>query len=236
MARPAPTELDEDTIPVPRAVRFPVELDPPDGFYPERPETWPRVEGRLEWVEGRLLYMPPCGDRQHDTVADLVAELVGWVRAHPDFVVGTNEAGMILPGGVRGADGAVWRRADVGTYSGGYRRVPPLLAAEVAGRDEPEPVLRQKADWYLARGVVVVWILLPAEREVIVVERRAERRLGIGDTLPRHDALPDLTPAVANLFRQVVSAARSRRPGRRRRPRSRSRRDRARRARPRRTS
>jgi len=53
MARPAPQALDEDTIPVPRSVRFPVELVPPDGFDPERLETWPRVDGRLEWVEGR---------------------------------------------------------------------------------------------------------------------------------------------------------------------------------------
>ena len=56
MARPAPSELDPDSIPVPATVRFPVELEPPDGFDPTRLETWPRVEGRLEWVEGRLLY------------------------------------------------------------------------------------------------------------------------------------------------------------------------------------
>src|SRR5439155_1090581 len=63
MARPAPVDIDEETIPVPGTVRFPVELTPPEGFDPARLETWPRVEGRLEWVGGRLLYMPPGADR-----------------------------------------------------------------------------------------------------------------------------------------------------------------------------
>src|SRR5437870_12632401 len=92
VARPAPSELDEGTIPVPGTVRFPVELTPPDGFDPARLETWPRVEGRLEWVEGRLLYMPPCGARQLFTVADLVRVLANWASSHPECVVGTNEA------------------------------------------------------------------------------------------------------------------------------------------------
>jgi len=54
----------EETITIPRAVRFPIELVPPDGFQPDRMETWPAITGRLEFVEGRLLYLPPCGDRQ----------------------------------------------------------------------------------------------------------------------------------------------------------------------------
>ncbi len=64
----ASPERYDETITLPRAVRFPVELVPPHGFDAESLETWPRVVGRLEWVNGRLLYMPPCGDRQQDTV------------------------------------------------------------------------------------------------------------------------------------------------------------------------
>jgi hypothetical protein len=40
------------------------------------------------------------------------------VATHRAFVVGTNEAGMKLGGAVRGADAAVWRKADVGSASG----------------------------------------------------------------------------------------------------------------------
>ena len=62
MARPAPDDIDGDWLP--GTVRYPVELVPPEGFDPARVETWPRIDGRLEWVEGRLLFMPPCGERQ----------------------------------------------------------------------------------------------------------------------------------------------------------------------------
>ena len=106
MVRPAPSELADETIPVPGCVRFPVELTPPEGFDPGRPETWPDVAGRLEWVAGRLLYMPPCGDRQPATVLDVVMVLGNWVRSHPEFFAGTGEAGIRLGDDTRGADAA----------------------------------------------------------------------------------------------------------------------------------
>ena len=203
MARAAPIDLDEETIPVPRTVRFPVELTPPDSFDPARLETWPRVEGRLEWVGGRLLYMPPCGDRQQYTVADVVATLVNWVRSHPEFAVGTNEAGMRLGDDSRGADAAIWRRAKGDTYDGGFQRVPPVLAVEVAGRDEGELQLRDKARWYLGVGVPIVWLVLPAQREVVVVTSEGEHRCGAAERLPAHREVPDLAPMADEFFIQI---------------------------------
>lgn len=206
MARPAPSERDEETVQVPGAVRFPVELTPPEGFDPERLETWPRVDGRLEWVAGRLLYMPPCGDRQQDTVSDVVFTLMGWARAHPEFVVATNEAGIRLGDDTRAVDAAIWRRVDIGGYHGGLRRVPPLLAAEVAGRDDREPELREKARWYLDAGVPVVWLVLPEERQVVVVTQAGETRYRVGERLPVDPRLPGLAPRVDELFVQVARA------------------------------
>jgi len=203
MARPAPCEIEEDTIAVPSAVRFPVELTPPEGFDPARLVTWPRVEGRLEWVEGRLLYMPPCGGLQQGTVTDLVAVLAAWVRSHPEFFVGTNEAGMLLGSNTRGADGAIWRRAELGPIHAGLPRVPPVLAAEVAGRDEGKTQLREKARWYLDEGVAVVWVLLPREREVLVITRAGESRHRLGERLPPDPHVPDLVPSVDELFTQI---------------------------------
>ncbi len=203
MASPAPSELTEETIRVPAAVRFPVELTPPEGFDPALIETWPRVEGRLEWVAGRLLYMPPCGEEQCFTVADATTVLGIWCRERPGFVVGTNEAGLRLGDDTRGADAAIWRRADMGKVHSGFSRVVPVLAVEVAGQDEGEAVLRDKADWYFDRGVALVWILLPASREAIVVTRRGDTRHRPGDRLPEHPEVPGLTPSVDDLFRQV---------------------------------
>jgi len=71
MARPAPGELDVETVPVPGSVRFPVELTPPDGFDPARLETWPRVEGRLEWLADPRL--PDLAPRVDELFAQLLA-------------------------------------------------------------------------------------------------------------------------------------------------------------------
>ncbi|HKE15361.1 MAG TPA: Uma2 family endonuclease [Kofleriaceae bacterium] len=195
----------EDTIQVPGAVRFPVELELPDGFDPARLETWPVVEGRLEFVEGRLRYMPPCGDMQQDTVTDVVIVLGAWVRARPgEFVLGTNEAGMRLRGATRAADAAVWRRPDAEPRTGGLRTSPPVLAVEVAGRHEPEDALQDKAQWYLRAGVEIVWIVLPEQREVIVVTPSGRARHQSGERVPESAALPDLAPAVDDFFVQLA--------------------------------
>jgi len=107
----------DDVIHVPASVRFPGELVPPDGFDPARLETWPRVEGRLEWVDAATL--------------------------------------------------------------------------------------REKARWYLTQEVPVVWIVLPGEREVIVVTSTGETCHAIGERLPVRQELPGLQPQVADFFRQI---------------------------------
>ncbi len=193
----------DEVIWLPKAVRFPVELLPPDGFDPEDLGTWPSVVGRLEFTEGKLVYMPPCGDLQQDTVADVVVTLGAWVRRHREFVLATNEAGMRLGNATRAADVAVFRRKDVGAPVGGLRRHPPVLAVEVAGESEGEPELLQKAGWYLSVGVTLVWILLPEERRVIVVTSSEKRTYDRSETIAEHPALPGLSASVADLFFQL---------------------------------
>ncbi|HEY3352032.1 MAG TPA: Uma2 family endonuclease [Polyangia bacterium] len=187
-------------------VRFPIELVPPEGFRPDDLSTWPRLEGRLEYVNGRILYLPPCGDVQAEACADLMYLLATWVHAHPAFVAGGGEAGMTLGGDVRAAEGAIWRRADLGPPTGGLRRVPPLLAAEVAGREEGERELRAKARWYRDAGVATVWLILPRTRDVVVVAAQGESRHGRGARLPAPTGLPELTPEVADFFVQLERA------------------------------
>ncbi len=127
-----------------------------------------------------------------------------WQDDHRGFKVATNEAGIRLAGASRGADAAVFRREDLGDYTGGFRCVPPVLAVEVAGQDERELQLREKAGWYLAVGVAAVWLVLPDTREVIVMTAAGESRHRTG-RLPPHDALPDLAPAVADFFLQLTA-------------------------------
>lgn len=147
--------------------------------------------------------MPACGDIQQYVAASVTTILVSWVEAHPEFVAGANEAGMRLGGETRGADGAVWRRADAGVPTGKYQLAPPVLAVEVAGLDEGEPELRPKAEWYLGHGVKVVWLVLPDTREVVVIAKTGETRHGAGGHVPAHPDLPGLEPPVDRFFAQL---------------------------------
>jgi Uma2 family endonuclease len=189
-----------EVVPVPRAlVTFPMSFAPGRGFAASNPARWPRVPGRLEFYEGRLHYMPPCGEAQAAVAANVVYLLVDWARAHAGFEVGGNEAGMLLGGAVRGADAAVWRSGGK-KRSSGFRRKPPVLAVEVGGEDEDEAVLTEKARWYLEHGVETVWLVFPEQREVVVVTNRGRKRQSSG-RLPAPASLPELSPALAEIFR-----------------------------------
>jgi len=188
---------------LPYPVRYPVELHVPPGFKADDPGTWPRVDGRLEFVGGRLLYMPPSGDLQQDVATDVVFVLKEWSRSHPGYVVGGNEAGMVMGDETRAADVAVWRKSEVGPHTGGYRKAAPVLVVEIAGQDEGEPELRAKTQWYLQHGVKIVWLLFPQAREVLVLTSSDEHRYAYGDRLAEHPALPDLAPDVKTFFTQL---------------------------------
>jgi Uma2 family endonuclease len=206
VAEPAVKLLDDDAVLLRRTgVRFPVELRP-IGLNGDDPRTWPEAEGRLEWVQGRLLYMPPCADIQQDVAVDLVHVLRGWSEGQPSFVVGGNEAGMKLGQDIRAADAAVWRRAEVGPSTGRLRHTPPVLAVEVAGQDEDEQSLRNKAAWYVRYGVAIVWLILPESREVIVFRDASESRHAASAELPVDPRLPGLAPSVARFFVQLDQA------------------------------
>jgi Uma2 family endonuclease len=196
--------LDRETIPLERRwIRFPIELRAVEGFRAEDLATWPRVQGRLEYVRGRLWYMPPSAEVQQVVAVDVAYVLRGWAETHRDFVVGGNEAGMKLGDDVRAADVAVWRVADVGPATQALRRVPPVLAVEVAGADEDEDALSSKATWYIAHAVTVVWIVWPSLRVVDVVTGKETRRYSRDEQIAPRPELPDLAPQVAQLFAQL---------------------------------
>jgi Uma2 family endonuclease len=140
---------------------------------------------------------------QQGIAASVVGMLWSWSRAHREFFVGTNEAGMVLDGDARGADAAVFARERIDPNDRRYARVPPVLAVEIEGREEGERELREKAAWYLDRGVLVVWVVLDGTREVLVMGADGETRVGAGARLPPHPALPGLEPEVADFFEQL---------------------------------
>src|SRR5687768_438963 len=188
MVAPAIRLLPDDSRIGLIGVRFPVELRA-EGSELSEPSTWPAIDGRLEYVGGRLLYMPPCADYQQDVAMDVAFILRSWSEQRQEYVVGGNEAGMKLGDDIRAADVAVWRASDVRERSGRLRAIPPVLAVEVAGEDEDERVLRDKARWYLQHGVTTVWLVIPETREVVVLNPAGEHRFSQGQVLPANDHL-----------------------------------------------
>lgn len=185
---------------VPRiAVALPLPLPLPDGFVVEDRSTWPRVVGRLEYVEGRLEYTPPCGKGQQRVAVDVVTELNLWSRSQGWFVVGGNEAGMLLDGEVRAADAGVWRDGEPATNE--LARTAPILAVEICGEDEPLAAMLTKAAWYLEHGVEVVWTVVPEARAVHVTTRVGT--VVATERTPEHPSLPGLSVALSDLFRQL---------------------------------
>jgi Uma2 family endonuclease len=179
-----------------------MELPVPEGFQPDDPATWPRVVGRLEYVQGKLLHLPPCCLIQSLVNASTAAIVGNWQADHREFFAGANEVGIVLGGDARGAEAAVWRRDSLGPFTGKLIAVPPILVAEVAGLDEDEPKLREKAAWYLGHGVKHVWLVLPDTREVVVLDTTGERRLSGNDMVTCAD-LPGFAVAAERFFAQL---------------------------------
>jgi Uma2 family endonuclease len=81
--------------------------------------------------------------------------------------------------------------------------VAPILAVEVAGQDEDESALRDKARWYLEHGVSVVWLVIPEHRTLHVLTASGESKHSGTDLLPPHERLPGLVPSVTQFFLQI---------------------------------
>jgi len=191
---------DAMTVVPRRAVTFPLRFAAPAEFVVDDPRTWPEVEGRLEYVNGRLEFMPPCGRFQQRVTVDVTTELNLWCRSTPGYIVGGNEAGMKLGDDVRGADAAIWRATgEAADHT--FERTAPLLAVEVMGRDDTLAILEEKAAWYLAHGVETVWIVDPEKRQAYVVAHSGKTTAH--ERMPEPSSLPGLVPLVASFFRQL---------------------------------
>lgn len=198
---------DNDVSRIPASVlahaRGPLEVNPPSDFDPDDATTWPDAPGRWEYLDGRLYWMAPCGEVQNTVVSRLVGLLDRWLDDHPEFRLGTNEAGMRLGSDTRAADCAIWRRGS-DPLRAGFSREPPVLSVEVAGQDEGERELRQKSVWYFSHGVERVWVVLPATREILVLYPNGrEWRASSGQRLPLDELLPGLVIAVDDVFSRL---------------------------------
>jgi Uma2 family endonuclease len=80
----------------------------------------------------------------------------------------------------------------------------PDLAVEVKSPDDKFKVMREKAEYYLANGTRIVWLIYPHERLVEVFRPNVDSEI-LNETheLNGGDVLPGFTLAIRDLFRLI---------------------------------
>jgi Uma2 family endonuclease len=169
----------------------------------------PDDDWQYELVEGRLVRMPPSGIRATSIGCILAAALVAFVRPRRLGVVTGEQGGYRLAT-------ATALTPDVGFMQAS--RLPPSdspdfdriasgapdLAVEVASPHQYRPGMRRKAQYYLAAGTQLVWIVWPKRQEIDVWEpgnmQQPVRTLRVADSLDGGDVLPGFTCPVAEVF------------------------------------
>ena len=149
---------------------------------------------------GSLAFMPPLGSARDAAMTSVASRLGAWVRDRHELVLATSGTWSSIAAVPRPPDAAIWRRSDLDGYVGKLRRVPPLLAVEVAGADDGEDALLEIAAGHLAAGVSTVWLVLPAPRAVLVVTAAGVTRHGADAALPEPAGLVGLALGARDLL------------------------------------
>lgn len=84
----------------------------------------------------------------------------------------------------------------------------PDLAVKVQSPDDSPKAMRSKADYYLAHGTRLVWLVFPAARRVEVYAlHQSPQMLDNDGTLDGGDVLPGFTLSLADLFSHLPDDA-----------------------------
>ncbi len=182
-----------------------------DKWTAEMLERLPGDGWRYELVEGRVVRMPPPGPDHGRIEGNIYLVLALYARTHGAGEVYVGETGWDLtrPGERRdtvlAGDVALVRteRLPLPPPRRGrtYRPLAPDLVVEVASSSQARPELIDKAQQWLDRGVRLVWLIWPDQREVDVCVPGAEPRTLRGDDmLDAGDILPGFSVAIDKLW------------------------------------
>jgi Uma2 family endonuclease len=123
----------------------------------------------LELIDGEVVAKPMPGTKHSDLVAELIYQLKGYARTHPNARVETElrhsevaEERVYLP------DVSVTLRERlVGDRPDGPETVHPDLAIEVLSPDDRASRVLERVDFYLRAGVSLVWVIDPDQRSIV---------------------------------------------------------------------
>ena len=156
---------------------------------------------KSEWVDGEVIMMSPVNIRHEIILARLIASLVAFCNAHPDWLcVPSNAVFTMASGNWRCPDASLFRRE---RFRGEIPRTKadfaPDVAFEILSPSGTPSILQRKRQDYQESGVIQVWID-PEKRLVELVEPgrplqyfQAPQALLIG-------GIPDFGLELENLF------------------------------------
>lgn len=182
-----------------------------------RPENYDRF---FELESGEVIEMPPPGG-VHGVVCGNSGRILGnfGFQRQKGFVC-TNDTCVIVerdPDTVRGIDvtfyDLVLRYEEVPRK---YLIRPPTVAVEVLSPDDRPGKLMRRITQFLRRGVKLVWVIDPEDRNVTVYQGGKEPyAVEEDEELTGNKVLPDFRCAVAEFF-MMPGAAKRQKPSRRR--------------------
>ena len=161
---------------------------------------------RGELVRGVLHETTPAGQEHGEIAANLVYELMSFVKPRKLGRLTTSDAGVWLerdPDTVREPDIAFFsaERTPPGVRVRGYSETVPDLVAEIASPGDSRRELRDRARMWLGHGVRLVWVVRPDTRTLDVHRTgRAVATLGEGDAIDGEDMLPGFACPVDAVF------------------------------------
>jgi Uma2 family endonuclease len=160
----------------------------------------------FELDRGEVVEMPPPGERHGVVCGNVGWILNSFVRQRNRGYVCTNDTGVVVetnPDTVRGIDVTLYdesRRYDELTPK--YATHLPTLAAEVLSPDDRAGKLMRRVVQFLQKGISLVWLIDPEDREVTVYRSGREPYvLGVEDEITGDETVPDFRCRVADFFR-----------------------------------
>jgi Uma2 family endonuclease len=168
-------------------------------------ELPPPEDGSLqELVCGEIVTMSPPKARHGACCSQIVFQLVSYLKPKNLGTVTCNDTGVLIrqdPDTVRGPDVAFWRRERLPELPESYVAVPPDLVAEVVSPSDIFSSVQRKIREYLDRGVQLVWVVDPENREMAVYRPGQQPRvLSESETVTGEDVLPGFSCLVADLL------------------------------------
>ncbi len=177
---------------------------PPRRFTAEDALDWVGDETPWELVEGRRIDLMPGGWQHSRVIRALERSLSRFVEDHGLGELLTAETGVLLaknPDTIRAADLAFIPALESPSRapSGWVTTIPRLVIEVVSPTDRPRSVAEKAQSW-LAAGVMVVWVVDPGQRRVTVYEGDKISRIEEGGVLEGGTMLPDYRISLDELF------------------------------------